>query len=234
MAEVLENGDIYFLYRPRVGDESVASLDEVQRLMIVLHPWRGRSRLRLLVVGRKRLPRVDEHERFWAYVDTVADRPEELHEVLNERTYMTKTRGERHQPAARPAGEGAYVIARHDNHTHLAYRLRLPTRTGASQRDFNIEQEASFIVAVRNPDAPPTARMRALVPRRFAPLDPPEFLDHSGVDLVIIGATRDASAELGLALDSELERAARSTIFDDLRIRPDERPIEPLFAGDWR
>src|SRR5258706_14135150 len=163
MAEVLENGDIYFLYRPRVGDESVASLDEVQRLMIVLHPWRGRSRLRLLVVGRKRLPRVDEHERFWAYVDTVADRPEELHEVVNERTYMTKPRGERHQPAARPAGEGAYVIARHDNHTHLAYRLRLPTRTGASQRDFNIEQEASFIVAVRNPDAPPTARMRALV-----------------------------------------------------------------------
>jgi hypothetical protein len=255
MAEVLENGDIYFLYRPRVGDESVKSLDEVQRLLIVLHPWRGRPRRRLLVVGRKRLPRVDEHERLWAFVDTVAERPEQLHEALNERTYMTKTRGQRWQPAARPAAEGAYVIARHDNHTHLAYRLRHPSRTGASQRDLSIEHEASYIVAVRNPHAPPPARMRAMVrmgaplrrspelpvelrerfgSRRFVPLDPPDFLDYAGVEIVIIGAARDTLAELGLDLTSELERAARTDVFEDLRISPDERPVEPLFAGDWR
>ena len=83
MAEVLEDGDIYFLYRPRVEDEHVESLDEVQRLLVVLHPWRGRQRFRLLVV-----------------------------------------------PPARPAAEGAYVIARHDDHTHLAYTAR----TAASPR----------------------------------------------------------------------------------------------------
>src|SRR4051794_8043797 len=109
MADTLEDGDIYFLYRPRVGEERVASVDEVQRLLIVLHPRRGR-RLRLLVVGAKRLPRISEHERAWCFVSLVAARPEELREALERRTSPTKTRGERTQPPARPAGEGAYVI----------------------------------------------------------------------------------------------------------------------------
>lgn len=40
--------------------------------------------------------------------------------------------------------------------------------------------------------------------------------------------------ELSLDLDAEVERAARSTIFEDLRLRRDGRPVEPLFAGEWR
>ncbi|MDT5024082.1 MAG: hypothetical protein QOE61_508, partial [Micromonosporaceae bacterium] len=64
--------------------------------------------------------------------------------------------------------------------------------------------------------------------------DPPDFLDYAGVEIVIIGAARDTLAELGLDLNSELERAARTNVFDDLRISRDERPVEPLFAGDWR
>jgi hypothetical protein len=33
---------------------------------------------------------------------------------------------------------------------------------------------------------------------------------------------------------AEVEKAARSTIFDDLRIGWRDRPLEPLFTGDWR
>lgn len=36
----------------------------------------------------------------------------ELTAGLGEHTYSTKTRGERLQPAAQPAGEGSYVIAK--------------------------------------------------------------------------------------------------------------------------
>jgi hypothetical protein len=39
--------------------------------------------------------------------------------------------------------------------------------------------------------------------------------------------------ELGLDLDTEVEKAARSTIFADLRIGCHDRPLEPLFTGDW-
>jgi hypothetical protein len=247
MAQVLEDGDIYFLYRPRVEEEHVDSLAEVQRLLVVLHPWHGRH-LRLLVVGRKRLPGIEEHDRFWGFVDTVVDRPEQLHEALQRRAYRTRTRGERVQPAARPAAEGAYVIARHDDHTHLAYQVELPHRAGPAQHDLGIEPEASYIVTVKNPQAPsppgtglPSAgkarlpgRLQAMFHgRRFAPLDPPGFLDHPGTEIVLIGAAHDASAELDLDLDAEVEHAERNTIFDDLRIGQRERPVSPLFVGEW-
>ncbi|MDO3702751.1 hypothetical protein Q3W71_13845 [Micromonospora sp. C28SCA-DRY-2] len=247
MAELLEDGDIYFLYRPRVAEEHVDSLDEVQRLLVVLHPWQGRH-LRLLVVGRKRLPGIDEHDRFWAFVDEVVARPEQLHGTLRARRYPTRTRGEREQPATRPAAEGAYVIARHDDHTHLAYQLELPLHTGPAQHGLSIEPEASYIVTVKNPEAPsppgvglrggrkaelPAALRATFHGRRFAPLDPPTFLDHPGTEVVLIGAAHDASAELRLDLDAEVERAERSTIFGDLRIGRRERPVAPLFEGEW-
>jgi hypothetical protein len=247
MAELLEDGDIYFLYRPRVEEEHVDSLEEVQRLLVVMHPWHGRH-LRLLVVGRKRLPEIEEHERLWAFVDAVVDRPEQLHEALQARTYGTRTRGRREQPPARPAAEGAYVIARHDDHTHLAYELELPSRPGEAQHDLGIEPEASYIVTVKNPQAPsppgvglrgsqkvklPAALQGKFHGRRFAPLDPPDFLDHPGTEIVLIGAAHDASEELRIDLDAEVERAERSTIFGDLRIGRRERPVAPLFTGEW-
>jgi hypothetical protein len=76
-AEVLERGDIFFLYRPRVEEEHPSSLADVQRFFIVLRP-EGGKKLRLLAVGRKRLPDVGEHERFWGFVDTVTDSAERL------------------------------------------------------------------------------------------------------------------------------------------------------------
>jgi hypothetical protein len=248
MAEMLEDGDIYFLYRPRVEEEHVDSLEDVQRLLVVLHPWRRGSRVRLLVVGRKRLPEVDVHDRFWAFVDEVVDRPEQLREALQPRTYRTKTRGERVRQAAHPAAEGAYVIARHGDHTHLAHQLELPRRPGPPQQELNIDPEASYVVTVKNPQAPSPPGVgrpgpgKAKLPgdlqnrfrgRRFAPLDPPTFLDHPGTEILLIGAAHDASTELDLDLDAEVERAARNTIFDDLRVGRRERPVEPLFTGEW-
>ncbi|WP_405150661.1 hypothetical protein OG589_18355 [Sphaerisporangium sp. NBC_01403] len=61
MGEILEDGDISLLYRPKVDEEEVESFDEVQRLFVALHSWPGR-RLRLLIAGRKRLPKVTDHE----------------------------------------------------------------------------------------------------------------------------------------------------------------------------
>jgi hypothetical protein len=248
VAAVLEHGDIYFLYRPRVNDERVESAEEVQRLLVVLRQWPGR-RLRLLVVGRKRLPGLAEHDRFWAFVDAVVDRPERLHGAVERRGYRTRTRGDRVQPPARPVAEGGYVIARHDDHTHLAYQLEPPDPGGRPQRELNIEHEASYVVTVKNPEAPSPPGVgrpgpgRADLPdelqnrfhgRRFIPLDPPQLLDHPGVEVVLIGAAADASTELHVNLDAEVERTARSSIFDDLRIGRRERPTEPLFAGEWR
>jgi hypothetical protein len=114
---LLERGDIYFLYRPRVETDEVHGLQDVERFYILMKPWR-RHLYRLIVVGRKRLPDPKEHNRFWGFVWRVFKDRKALNDELGAREYTTKTRGVRHVPPVRPAAEGIYTLVRHGDHTH--------------------------------------------------------------------------------------------------------------------
>jgi hypothetical protein len=218
--ELVEAGDVFFCYRPRVGLEEVHDLDDVQRFFAVVRPDGG-QRYRELVIGAKRLPDTARHERAWAFVAEVTEDPAELRHHLERKEYQTKTRGTRVQPEAPPAGEGRYAIVPHDRHTHLAYWLEEPRDPGPTQELFNVERAASYIVAVKNPEAPtppgvglpgdrradfPPELLKRFGGRRYAPLDTPELLDYKGAELVLIGATTDVSRELGIDLDLDDER----------------------------
>src|SRR5690625_2011096 len=148
----LESGDIFFLYRPRVERDEVRGVKDIQRFYVALKP-EGRKHYRLMVLGRKRLPDLPGHERIWGYVDRVSDDPKHITEELRAQQYKTKTRGERTVPAARPAGEGRYVITRIDGQMHLVYALELPKEPAEVQRDLNVAPEASFALSVKNPEA---------------------------------------------------------------------------------
>jgi hypothetical protein len=242
LVKVLERGDIFFLYRPRVGVERVRGLDDVQRLVVILKPA-GRQRFRYLVIGRKRLPEPDEHERVWGFVDLVGESAVDLEDELDPQEYETRTRGRRRQAPARPAGEGVYVIAPHNGHTHLAYALELPERLGPVQHELNIGQDVSLIAAVRNPDADgwPHVRRPAYPPdlrerfgdRRFVPLEPPDFLDYPGTELVLIGASRDPEGELDVDLSPKRETEETADVITELKLERDIHPLRPLLTGEW-
>src|SRR5437870_10535882 len=109
MPQVLERGNIYFIYRPRVEETSAAGLEDVQRFFLVLSPH-GNDRHRLLVIGRKKLPDIDDQrDKNWGFVQKVARDPHDVEDELDRASYETKTRGERHLAPARPAGEGVYA-----------------------------------------------------------------------------------------------------------------------------
>ena len=246
---VLEEGEIGLFYRPRVETEQVRSLADVQRLLIVLAPH-GRRTYRLLSIGRKRLPDPAERgrERFWGVVGRVGAAADAIAPELEAHDYPTRTRGWRHQPEARMAGEGTYRLLRHGTHTHLTYALTGPHELGEMQEDLRIQPEASYVVTVKNPArrADPDARaddpgawsaahqdrIRILVRpsdaahhdpevtlprdlmarfrgRRYAEADPPEFLDHAGVEFILIAASDDVEAELGVSAGAEDGRPAR-------------------------
>jgi hypothetical protein len=248
MSTIVEQGDIFFFYRPRVDVAEVDDLDDVQRFFFVLAP-EGRELYRLFVVGRKRLPEATSHEREWAFVVEVATRPDDVRDDLERRTYETKTRGIRVEGEARPAGEGRYAIVDHEGHTHLAYVFELPADPGPAQEAFRITREASFIVAVRNPDAPapPGAGLRAdrradypgdllerFRGRRFIPVETPELLDHEGAEIVLVGASEDPESELGIELDADPERLDEAEIFSRLRLPRDDLLVDPLERGELR
>jgi hypothetical protein len=75
----------------------------------------------MIVIGRKKLPDAAEsgRQKYWGFVDRVVSDPKQFEqESLREQHYDKATRGERTQPAARPAGEGVYAIVDHDSHAH--------------------------------------------------------------------------------------------------------------------
>jgi hypothetical protein len=247
MLRMLETGDLFFCYRPRVEADHVRGLADVARFYLVLKPA-GRQVFRRVLVGRKRLPDISARERTWGFVDIVASRPEDVEDELDPATYETRTRGVRVMPPARPAGEAVYAIAEHDGHTHLAHVLELPEAPGPVQEALGIRAAASMIVTVRNPagDAPPAAGLppgsRARYPeelqrrfgdRRFIPLDPPELLDHPGTELVLIGASDDPRGELGIDLQPERETPQSADVFTQLGMERDVHPLGPLLAGTW-
>lgn len=247
--EVLESGNIYFCYRPKVDDETVEGLEDVQRFHIILRPD-GADSYRLLTIGQKHLPDIEEHgQQTWGFVDDVTHDPDKLESALKEEHYQTKTRGERTRPAARPSGEGVYDIVRHGGHTHLAYALELPKKPGNVQNELEIEPEASYVLQIKNPQqgAPKgvglSRRQQADFPkklqdrfedRRFIGADPPDFLDYPGAELLLIAASENVSEELGIELEPEHETEATADMLRDLHMRKSEHPVEPLFEGRWR
>ncbi|HYZ82835.1 MAG TPA: hypothetical protein VE621_00450 [Bryobacteraceae bacterium] len=203
---------------------------------------------RLIVLGRKRLPDVRKREREWGFVYKVSDGPDDIEEELKRKEYETKTRGQRVKPSARPAGEGVYALVRHQDHTHIAYVLELPEKPGRVQKALEIEPEASYIVAVKNPEAPsppeaglppyeaakyPKSLEQMFHGRRFLPADPPELLDYPGAQLIFIGASADVRSELGIDLHPEHETERTAEIFRDVRLAKSEFKIEPLVKRKW-
>jgi len=246
MTEVLERGSVHFFYRPRVEEHAPRGEDDVQRFIVVLAPEERRL-FRLVFVGRKHLPDVarGRRERNWAWVAKVSGDPADVEVELRGYRYLTKTRGERDQPSARPAGDGEYVLARHGNHSHLAYALVRPASPGAVQRELGIAASASYVVAVKNPEwpSPPeaglTVEQTAFYPRelqerfrnrRWGEAEP-AHLDREGAELVLVATDEDPEEELGIVLDPA-ERGAPDA-FRALGLDRRSHPVEPLFRGEW-
>lgn len=246
--EVLERGSIYFLFRPKVERHDPKGSEDVQRFYLVLSPH-GKTRYRLLVVGRKELPDPEAgRQPHWAFVEGVYDDAKQLSEKLRAEVYSTKTRGEREVPSARPAGEGAYEIISHDGHTHLAYVLELPGKPGEVQSEFHIEPEASYVIQVKNPEKPPPKGVglpphevelpeklqKSFEGRRFSDVDPPEFLDHEGIEMIFVAASSKLTEELAESLTAETDEEDRTAdVFSELRLHRAQHPVEPLFEGRW-
>ncbi|MDP8907241.1 MAG: hypothetical protein M3M88_06950 [Thermoproteota archaeon] len=166
--EILEQGDIYFFYRPKKNSQEVKGIEDVRRFFMVTSPETdsntnskksgSRSKVeenqfyRLFVIGKKSLPEIRKSEarsseRYWARVGGIFEDKNELTKELFSDEF-------RKGDTARPVGAGKYVIVRHQNHAEIAYILETPEKPGEAQQELGIEKEASYIISVINPKQP--------------------------------------------------------------------------------
>src|ERR687885_2192882 len=253
-AEILEQGDIYFFYRPKKGAEEVKGIENVRRFFMVTAPEQdnhnNKSPLyRLFVIGKKSLPEVREtearaSERYWARVGGIFNDANELTKELLADEFR---RGD----AARPAGEGKYAIVKYHNHTELAYVLELPNEPGEAQKELGIEKEASYVISVINPKIPkqsnlPTTEEPPKYPQEvlnefnetenFVPLSKDtKFIDYQNAQIILIGARegRDViKSEIGIEIKEEQsQQSSAADIFNKLKLRRQQVPIKPLTEG---
>lgn len=243
---IVEEGDIFFLYRPKVNEDEPAGLDDVQRFEMVMRP-RGGDKLRVMVIGKKRLPDIADNEREWGFVESVKSSGKALEKDTREETRETGTRGEQTDPAIRPAGEGVYAVSLEDGQMHLSFALELPEEPGAVQQALRIPPEASYALSIKNPEKGqpanaglseegkadyPDRLQDAFDDRRFDP-ETLELLDYEGAEFVLVGTRTDPRSEYDVDLDPDSEDYDAADTIRYLRMVKTRHPVEPLFEGEW-
>jgi len=249
--EILEQGDIYFFYRPKKGAEEVKGIEDVRRFFMVTAPEKSENKnqfYRLFVIGKKSLPEIRKSEaraseRYWARVGGIFNDPNELtRDLLSDEFRKGDT--------ARPVGEGKYVIIKYHQHAELAYILEMPKEPGEAQRELGIQKEASYVISVINPKKPaPTAGYPSIeeqpkysqeVLNEFSETEnfvslakDTKFIDYQNAQIILIGARegRDiVKNEIGIEI-AEDESHQPADIFNKLKVRKDHVPIRPLIEG---
>jgi hypothetical protein len=250
-SEIIEQGDIFFFYRPKVGTEEVKNIKDVQRFYMIVLP-EDNNKYRLFLIGQKQLPEIVEgkstsEEKNWALNILTTSNPDDIHKELMPSEYTTETRGKRRLAAAAPVGEGKYTIVKHGNHTELAYILELPEIPGPTQREFEIKKEASYIISVKNPDVKvpgfaaseknpeyPKALKEKFGDKRWINVDEPDLLNYENTQLLLIGAKKkDIEEELGVDIDEEKETERSADLFKELKLKKEQVPLKPLLKGKF-
>ncbi|EFC39670.1 predicted protein [Naegleria gruberi] len=156
--KLLEFGHIYFFYKPKVMQEHVNNLDQVQKLLMVLKPDQSQGELknRVIIIPKKTLPK--QGEKRLAIVSQVDSSIDSIvNESLSEEHYETFTRGDRVIHSSRPLAFGLYELIEHNqNHTHLSYVIEFPKfleneSPNKIQTQFGIEHAGTMVVSVKNP-----------------------------------------------------------------------------------
>lgn len=221
MVKDIEKGSLFYFYRPKIGAGKLSSIDDIQRLYMIMKPDRGRSRL--FVVGKKHMPSFNKttssEAKEWMVNITSSKSSKDILHELHPIEYTTETRGKRRQESAVPVGQGRYKIILHQDHTELVQKLS--DVQGKAQKELGLEPEAGYIISVKNPKikVPGFSDKQADYPnnlqsqfgdKRWIDVTDPRLIEYEDSQLLLIGARKslegitkiqgqaDISKELGL------------------------------------
>lgn len=204
-----EGGACYFFYRPRVGLKEAKNASDVAHCYMMLVPDK-KDTARLLKIPSKKMPKAGSRSSHKLLFVAKAGSVQELIEYLGQQTTTTPVTKEQHTfYPARLAAAGFYSLFLHNHegsppsgmHAHLGWRLVAPRRMGPAQKMMNLVPEATSVVVVHNPARGTWLGIKCKLPeelqdqfkgkrvdqRKNIPLDPPEFLEQEGLEVLLVG-----------------------------------------------
>jgi len=182
---------------------------------------------RLIVIGRKKLPDINNHEKAWAHIEIANTDLSVITNYLSTEKYETKTLGSRELGPARLLGKATYSIIQKFSRTFLVYVLEYPLESEKGDevhQAFNLKREASYQFAVKNPTTPnpnpyvglpesdrvkyPEELQKVFENRKWTPVNVPELLNFEGVEMILVGSSDDLHKEFGDNVTETLEETA--------------------------
>ncbi len=215
----IEQGDIYFFYKPKKGLEKISGKDDVARFFFVLDPD-GTNPSRYIVLGNKKMPELkDGGKTNWGFIQIVGGRG---FKTSNKPKATVKN-------ASRPIGEGIYSIINHRNHTHLLYSLELPKKIGEVQEEFSIREEGNYIFMERSIENSPRT-----IEEPFSNFSSVTIknLNRRGTEILLIGVGADLG-RLGVKAQKDDEDIESADIFSKLELDKRRHPTYSLISGKW-
>lgn len=254
--QVLERGNILFLYQPKRDVTQARGPDDLERLYFMLIPdHREEHKSRIFSLSRNALPIVVSgtaapEERVWGLAQEVDPDPTVALDDLQEEATAAQAPGQRARPWVRAAGEGRYAIFRHGAGTHLAYALAKPEEPGEVQKALEIRPQGNYLISVKAPAAPagiPAGGPPLYPPRlesRFTradliPVEPSDFLDYPNTQVLLLAADADARQELGVRLEPNALNQGQKQVLQILHkeeriaAREGVALLQPLKEGHW-
>lgn len=87
-------------------------------------------------------------------------------------------------------------------------------------------------------------RKNTNIPRRFIPLTSMQFLEHEGLEMLLVGTSNDLTRDLGTVgqlVEEEAEKEIQEgefdspeSLFEELRLKKQNHPAAPLQQGRWQ
>lgn len=232
---------MYLFYRKKMNVKKPSSIDDIQRLHMILVPD-NHFKKRLFVVGKKRLPKIAKSkakstQREWALNVLSTTKETDIRDALIPMEYETKTKGTRIQPGSVPVAQGKYQINKEEHSTKLGFKLTEPKNLGKAQKELGIKKEATYVISVKNPDVKtpkyidekpnyPKTLQKKFADKRWIDVDDKRLLDYENTQILLIGA--DDSLE-----DFSPKITGTANVFKKLKVDKKLWPVETLQTGKF-
>ncbi len=240
----LEDGHIYFFYRPRYTE--VHEVADIDHLSIVLHPFDSKL-YRLISLDSATLPpEAQNFNMIVGHIDKVDDKQSVILHELDQKRELVLGVPHIKQAASRPCGEGVYTILSINNQSHLIYSLELPRLDGKLNKSLRINTEGNLRIGVFNPlfeAQEDTLKNLPVIDESLkAKIGSSHIVYNEITTLLNIVHLKIALFKDFISLAKDLQRQLHplkdtektADIFTDLKLQKERFPVSPLLEGNWK